>query len=121
MYSFLIVLFRFFNTFRIARSLFTQMPESNGWPVGIGGVFHFAEAKHPASPLAHPPAAAARRAPLAELVFTRPSAHPPAAAARRAPLAELVFTRLRLRLTCQPPLRGGRRSPNSFSPGFAFG
>jgi len=30
-------------------------------------------------------------------------------------------TRLRLRLTRQPPLRGGRRSPNSFSPGFAFG
>ena len=29
--------------------------------------------------------------------------------------------RLRLRLTCQPPLRGGRRSPNSLSPGFAFG
>ncbi len=32
-----------------------------------------------------------------------------------------LSTRLRLRLTRQPPLRGGRRSPNSFSPGFAFG
>ena len=43
-----------------------------------------------------------------------PSAHLPAAAARRAPLAELAFTRVRLRLTRKPPLRGGRRSPNSF-------
>ena len=42
------------------------------------------------------------------------SAHLPAAAARWAPLADLVFTRVRLRLTCKPPLRGGRRSPNSF-------
>ena len=40
-----------------------------GWPGGIGGLFHFAEAKHPASPSAHLPAAAERRAPLAELVF----------------------------------------------------
>ena len=42
---------------------------------------------------------------------------------RQPPLrgGRFVFTRLRLRLTCQPPLRGGRRSPNSLSPGFAFG
>ena len=41
------------------------------WPGGIG-VYHDAEAKQPASPKAHPPAAAARQAPLAELVFQYP-------------------------------------------------
>ena len=41
----------------------------------LAGLFHFAEAKHPASPSAHPPAAAARRAPLAELAFTRQGCH----------------------------------------------
>ena len=47
-------------------------------------MFHLAVAKQPASP----------------------SAHPQAAAARRAPLAKLVFPRVRLRLTRQPPLAG---------------
>ena len=37
------------------------------WPGGIS-LFHFAEAKHPASPSAHLPAAAARRAPLAAAI-----------------------------------------------------
>ena len=44
-----------------------QNLQINGWPGGMG-LFHFAEAKHLVLPSAHPPAAAARRVWLAELV-----------------------------------------------------
>ena len=83
LYSFMIALFRFYQNCSNRSQTFYLNARIRRLAGKNWRLFHFAEEKPPASPSAHPPATAARRAPLAELVFTRVASRRCAAGAAR--------------------------------------